>query len=345
SIAKDIAIVHTMHTEAINHDPGITFFQTGFQQPGRPSMGAWLSYGLGSENSDLPAFVVMISQGYGNMQALYSRLWGSGFLPSDHQGVPFRASGDPVLFLRDPKGMSRDDRRRMLDVVAQLNQSEHARAHDDEILTRIAQYEMAYRMQTSVPDLTDFSDEPDSTFELYGPDSRTPGTYASNCIMARRLAERGVRFIQLYHRGWDAHGNLPREIREQALATDQPHAGIIKDLKQSGLLEDTLVIWGGEFGRTVYCQGPLSEGNYGRDHHPRCFTMWFAGGGIRPGITYGKTDDYGYNIVENPMHVHDLHATMLHLLGINHEKLTYRYQGRRFRLTDVAGHVVKDLLA
>jgi hypothetical protein len=344
SIAKDICVIRTMHTEAINHDPGITFFQTGHQQPGRPSMGAWISYGLGSENSSLPAFVVMISQGAGNMQALFSRLWGSGFLPSEHQGVQFRSGADPVLFLSDPKGIARHDRRRMLDAVAELNRKEFERSADPEVLTRIAQYEMAYRMQMSVPELTDMSDEPDETFDLYGPESRTPGTFASNCLMARRLAERGVRFIQLYHRGWDAHGNLPTEIRAQCAATDQPQAGLIKDLKRRGLLDETLVVWGGEFGRTVYCQGPLSESNYGRDHHPKCFTMWMAGGGVKPGVSWGQTDDYGYNIVENPVHVHDLHATMMHQLGVDHERLTYKHRGRRFRLTDVSGHVLKDLI-
>ena len=344
SAAKDMCVIHTMHTEAINHDPGITFFQTGHQQPGRPSMGSWLSYGLGSENSSLPAFVVLISQGSGNMQALFSRLWGSGFLPSDHQGVQFRAAADPVLFLSDPKGLKRDDRRRMLDVIASLNNSEYQRCGDREILTRVSQYEMAYRMQMSVPELSDLSDEPEETFALYGDDARTPGTFGANCLMARRLAERGVRFIQLYHRGWDAHGNLPSEIRAQCMATDQAQAALIKDLKRRGLLDETLVVWGGEFGRTVYCQGPLSETNYGRDHHPKCFTMWMAGGGIKPGVTYGKTDDYGYNIAENPLHVNDLHATMLHLLGIDHERLNYKHQGRRFRLTDVGGEVLTDLL-
>jgi hypothetical protein len=308
-------------------------------------MGSWLSYGLGSENTSLPAFVVLISQGFGNMQALYSRLWGSGFLPSEHQGVQFRAGADPVLFLSNPKGVGRDERRSMLDAIAALNEREFQRSGDPEVQARIAQYEMAYRMQMSVPDLTDLTTEPEETFELYGEQSKTPGTFASNCLMARRLAERGVRFIQLYHRGWDAHGNLPNEIREQCKATDQAQAGLIKDLKRRGLLEETLVIWGGEFGRTVYCQGALSEDNYGRDHHPKCFTMWMAGGGVKPGISFGQTDDYGYNIVKDPMHVHDLHATMLHLLGIDHEKLIYKHQGRRFRLTDVAGHVMTELIA
>jgi len=345
SIANEICVVRSMHTDAINHDPGITFFQTGHQQPGRPSMGAWVSYGLGSENNSLPAFVVLISQGFGNMQALFSRLWGSGFLPSEHQGVQFRAASDPVLFLSDPKGVKREDRRRMLDAIAALNRREHERAGDPEIMTRIAQYEMAYRMQMSVPELTEMNDEPEETFQLYGEDSRTPGTFAANCLLARRLAERGVRFIQLYHRGWDAHGNLPAEIRGQCKATDQAQAGLIKDLRRRGLLDETLVVWGGEFGRTVYCQGPLSESNYGRDHHPKCFTMWMAGGGVKPGISYGETDDFGYNITRDPVSVHDLHATMLYLMGVDHEKLTFKHQGRRYRLTDVHGRVMSDLIA
>jgi uncharacterized protein DUF1501 len=344
SVANELCVMYSLHTDAINHDPGITFFQTGHQQPGRPSMGSWLSYGLGSANNSLPTFVVLISQGYGNMQALYSRLWGSGFLPSEHQGVQFRSAGDPVLFLKDPKGMRRQDRRRMLDAVATLNRKQFGRSNDAEILARISQYEMAYRMQMSVPELTDLNDEPEETFELYGPDAKKPGTFAANCLLARRLAERGVRFVQLYHRGWDAHGNLPREIREQCRMTDQPQAALIKDLRRRGLLDETLVIWGGEFGRTVYCQGALSKDNYGRDHHPKCFTMWMAGGGVKPGVTWGKTDDYGYNIVENPVSVNDLHATMLNQLGINHELLTYKFQGRRFRLTDVAGKVLTPLV-
>lgn len=344
SVADELCVIYSMHTDAINHDPGITFFQTGHQQPGRPSMGAWLSYGLGSENDSLPTFVVLISQGFGNSQALFSRLWGSGFLPSEHQGVQFRAATDPVLFLHNPKGMVRDDRRRMLDAVAALNQKEFDRSADPEILTRVSQYEMAYRMQMSVPDLTDLSDEPDEVFDLYGPNSRTPGTFAANCLLARRMAERGVRFIQLYQRGWDAHGNLPVEIREQCKLTDQPQAALIKDLRRRGLLDETLIVWAGEFGRTVYCQGPLSKDNYGRDHHPKAFTVWMAGGGVKPGVTWGRTDDFGYNIIENPVSVHDLHATMLHLLGIDHERLTYKFQGRRFRLTDVSGQVLRPLL-
>jgi len=349
SMAKELCVIKSMYTEAINHEPGITYFQTGHQQPGRPSIGAWLSYGLGSANDNLPSFVVMISQGEGNMQALSARMWGSGFLPSEHQGVKFRAGGDPVLFLSDPKGVRRDDRRQMLDAVNAINELEHERVQDPEIMARIAQGEMAYRMQMSVPELTDFSDEDPATLEMYGPDVNRPGSYASHCLLARRMAERDVRFIQLYHRGWDAHGNLPREIRAQCQATDQPQAALLKDLKQRGLLDDTLVIWGGEFGRGVYSQGALSETNYGRDHHPKCFTMWMAGGGVKPGISYGQTDEFGYNIVDKEnqgVHVHDLHATMLHLLGIDHERLTYRFQGRRYRLTDIASDNVKhDLLA
>lgn len=343
SIADDIALVRSIHTDAINHDPAITFFQTGFQLAGRPSIGAWLSYGLGSENSDLPAFVAMTSNRGG--QALYDRLWGSGFLPSRHQGVKFRASGDPVLYLSNPDGMSRDLRRKTLDHIGDLNRLHFDDFADPEIETRIAQYEMAFRMQTSVPDLTDLSDEPQSTFDLYGEDARKPGTYAYNVLMARRLSEKGVRFVQLFHRGWDTHGGLPKQLTARCKETDQASAALIKDLKERGLLEDTLVVWGGEFGRTVYCQGGLSDTNYGRDHHPRCFSMWLAGGGIKGGTVHGETDDYGYNIAQDPVSVHDLHATILHLMGINHERLTYRFQGRRYRLTDVHGHVVKNILS
>ena len=343
-IAGELCIVHSMHTEAINHEPGVTFLQTGSQIPGRPSIGSWLSYGLGQANDDLPCFVVLISRGFGNMQALSSRLWGSGFLPSDHQGVRFRSGKNPVLFLSDPDGVSRRDRRRMLDALAELNQESYDRYNDEETLARIAQAELAFRMQASVPELTDLSNEDEATLAMYGPDVRKPGTFAANCLLARRLAERDVRFIQLYHRGWDQHGNLPREIREQARMTDQPQAALIEDLKRRGMLEDTLVIWGGEFGRTVYCQGKYSETNYGRDHHPRCFTVWMAGGGVRPGITYGKTDEFGYNIVENGVHVHDLHATLMHLLGIDHERLTHKFQGRRYRLTDVAGKLIRGIM-
>ena len=346
-IVDDIAIIKTANTEAINHDPAITFIQTGSQQPGRPSMGSWVSYGLGSENQNLPAFVVLISQSSAiNVdQPLFSRLWGSGFLPSNYQGVNFRASGDPVLYLSDPPGVSKDTRRRMLDSVSKLNSLNSKAYGDPEIETRISQYEMAYRMQTSVPELMDLSKEPEHVFEMYGPDARKPGTYAANCLLARRLAERGVRFIQLYKRGWDQHNDLPRDLALQCKSVDQPSAALIQDLKQRGLLDDTLVLWGGEFGRTVYCQGKLTETNYGRDHHPRCFAVWMAGGGIKPGITIGETDDYCYNVVSDPVHVFDLQATVLHCLGVDHKRLTYKFQGRHFRLTDIAGEVVKQVLA
>ena len=344
-LANELCFVHSLHTEAINHEPGITFFQTGTQQPGRPSFGSWTSYGLGSGNANLPDFVVMITQGTGNMQALSARFWGSGFLPSEHQGCKLRSGGDPVLFLRDPAGVSREDRRAMLDTVEQMNEQEFARTLDPEIRSRVEQSEMAYRMQMSVPELTDFSNEDEATLEMYGPDVKKPGSFAANCLLARRLAERGVRFIQLYMRGWDAHDTLPAQIRAQSMSVDQPQAALLKDLRQRGLLDDTLVLWSGEFGRTCYSQGTLTPTNYGRDHHPRCFTCWMAGGGIQPGISYGKTDDYAYNIAENPVEVHDLHATMLHLLGFDHEKLTYRSQGRDFRLTDVSGKVMREWLA
>ncbi|HTM48411.1 MAG TPA: DUF1501 domain-containing protein [Bryobacteraceae bacterium] len=346
-IVDDIAIVKTMNTDAINHDPAITFIQSGSQQPGRPSMGAWVSYGLGSENQDLPAFVVLISQSSGlNIdQPLFSRLWGSGFLPSSHQGVMFRSGGDPVLYLFDPPGIGKDTRRRMLDGLAKLNQMQADVYGDPEIETRIKQYEMAYRMQTSVPSLMDLGDEPESTFALYGPDARKRGSYAANCLLARRLVERGVRFVQLYKRGWDQHNDLPRDLALQCQAVDQPSAALVIDLKQRGLLDDTLIVWGGEFGRTVYCQGALTQTNYGRDHHPRCFTMWAAGGGIKHGVSIGETDDYCYNVVSDPVHVHDLQATLLHCLGVDHKRLTYQFQGRRFRLTDVHGNVVEKMLA
>jgi len=327
-IADKLCFLKAVNTEAINHDPGITYLQTGHQQPGRPSLGAWLSYGIGSENSDLPAFIVLISQGSARResQALFQRLWGAGFLPSEHQGVNLRAAEDPVLYLSDPPGIDRGVRRRML------------------ITARIAQYEMAYRMQASVPELVDTSDEPQSTFDLYGEDARTAGTYAANCLLARRLAERDVRFIQLYHRGWDQHGDLPSDIRLQCGDVDRASAALVTDLERRGLLEDTLVVWGGEFGRTVYCQGTLAEDNYGRDHHGRCYTVWMAGAGIEPGTTYGETDDHCYNIVSGGVHIHDLNATILHQLGIDHERLTYRYSGRDFRLTDVHGRVVEEVL-
>jgi hypothetical protein len=346
-IVDDITIVKTVNTDAINHDPAITFIQSGSQQPGRPSMGAWVSYGLGSENRNLPAFVVMLSQAQALNpdQPLFSRLWGSGFLPSNHQGVRFRAGSNPVLYLRDPDGIDRETRRDMLDAVAQLNRARLAEFGDPEIETRISQYEMAFRMQTSVPDLLDLSKEPAHIFDLYGPDARKPGTYAANCLLARRLLERDVRFVQLYHRGWDQHNDLPRDLALQCKGTDRASAALVIDLKQRGLLDDTLVVWGGEFGRTVYCQGKLTEANYGRDHHPRCFTMWMAGGGMKRGFSYGETDDYCYNVVSNPVHVHDLQATILRCLGVDHLRLTYKYQGRHFRLTDVSGEVVKALLA
>jgi len=346
-IVDELCFVKTLHTEAINHDPAVTFFQTGAQLAGRPSIGAWLAYGLGSMTQDLPAFVVLISQGSGNPndQPLYDRLWGAGFLPSKYQGVKFRSQGDPVLYLSNPEGISTATRRRMLDDLAALNRMKLEQTGDPEIATRIAQYELAFRMQTSVPELTDISREPKATFELYGEDARQPGTYAANCLLARRLVERGVRFVQLFHRGWDQHTNLPKQIVGQCKDTDQASAALIVDLKRKGLLDDTLVVWGGEFGRTVYCQGELTADNYGRDHHPRCFTIWMAGGGIKPGVTFGATDDFSYNIAANPVHVHDLHGTILHCLGIEHTKLTYRFQGRDFRLTDVFGNVVRPILA
>jgi hypothetical protein len=344
-IVDDICVIKTVNTEAINHDPAITFIQTGFQQPGRPCMGAWLSYGLGTANQNLPAFIVMISNGKESDQPLYTRLWGSGFLPSEHQGVQFRGGSDPVLYLSNPPGVSPEARRRMLDGIAKLNQKQYNHFADPEINTRIAQYEMAFRMQTSVPDLVDVSKESESTLEMYGPDVKKPGTFAYNCLLARRMAERGVRFIQLYHRGWDQHNNLPKRIREQCKDTDQASAALVQDLKQRGLLDDTLVIWGGEFGRTVYSQGKLEKDNYGRDHHGRCYSIWMAGGGVKPGFSYGKTDDHCYNIAENPVHIHDLNATVLHSLGLDHEKLTYRFQGRDFRLTDIHGEIVKGILA
>jgi hypothetical protein len=344
-VADELAIIKSLHTEAINHDPAVTFLQTGFQLAGRPSVGAWVSYGLGSENQDLPAFVVMVSQGTGGTQALADRSWGSGFLPSRYQGVKFRSGADPVLYLSNPPGYEGPARRRFLDDLAKLNQQKLRDYQDPEVATRIAQYEMAFRMQTSVPELADLSSEPESMFELYGPDARQPGSYAANCILARRLAERGVRFIQLFHRGWDQHSNLPRDIRAQCRQTDQPSAALLQDLQQRGLLDDTLVVWGGEFGRTVYSQGTLTADNYGRDHHPRCFAMWMAGGGIKGGVTHGETDDFGYNVVRDPVDVHDMHATLLHCLGVDHTKLTYKFQGRHFRLTDVAGKVIRGITA
>jgi len=343
-ITDELCFVKSMYTEAINHDPAITFMQTGSQLPGRPSIGSWLNYGLGSDNENLPSFVVLVTKNKRG-QPLYSRLWGNGFLPSEHQGVQFRAGKDPVLYLNNPEGITHASRRDQLDYLKKLQEIQFDNIADPEIEARITQYEMAYRMQTSVPEVMDISDEPDHIYQMYGPDSTQPGTYAANCLLARRLAEKGVRFIQLYHMGWDQHENLPNQIKGQALDTDQASAALIMDLKQRGMLEDTLVIWGGEFGRTNYSQGVLTDTNYGRDHHPRSFTIWMAGGGIKSGMVYGKTDEFGYNIIENPVHVHDFQATVLHLLGIQHEKLTYKYQGRRFRLTDVHGELVKDILA
>ena len=342
-VVDDLCIVRSMYTEAINHDPAITFFQSGSQIAGRPSMGAWVHYGLGSDNEDLPAFVVLITPGKVD-QPLYARLWGSGFLPSEHQGVQFRSGKDAVLYLGNPDGVSREGRRLLLDRLRDLHEHAAEQLGDGEVDGRIAQYEMSYRMQASVPGVMDVSNESEETFALYGPDSRKPGTFAANCLLARRLAERGVKFVQLYHQGWDQHDNLPRDIERQCRETDQASAALIVDLKRRGLLDDTLVVWGGEFGRTSYSQGKLTATNYGRDHHPRCFSVWMAGGGVKPGLVYGETDDFSYNVIDNPVHVHDFHATLLHLLGVDHEQLTYFYQGRRFRLTDVHGTVVKDLL-
>ena len=346
-IVDEIALIRSVHTEAINHDPAITFFQTGSQLPGRPSMGSWIDYGLGSSNQNLPAFVVLhsvASEGTAG-QGLLARLWGAGFLPSRHQGVQFRSNGDPVLYLTDPPGMSRERRRTMLDGAAALNKLHYQRVGDPEIETRIEQYEMAYRMQASVPELMDVSGEPESVYDLYGPDSKKPGTFAANCLLARRLAERDVRFIQLYHRGWDHHGDIPKRLPVSARDTDQPSAALVKDLKQRGLLEDTLVVWAGEFGRTPYAQGDPKPEKYGRDHHGRCFSIWMAGAGVKPGQVHGATDDYGFNIAEDPVAIFDVQATILHLLGIDHEKLVYRFQGRRFRLTDTEGQLIQSVLA
>ncbi len=345
-IMDECCVIRSMHTEAINHDPAIMLFQTGHQQPGRPSFGAWASYGLGSENSSLPAFVVLLSRGSAARPAdpLYARLWGSGFLPSSHQGVAFRAGQDPFLYLSNSPGIDAATRRDQLDVIAALNARQAEFVHDPEIRTRVAQYEMAFRMQSSVPNLIDLSDETAATLDAYGPESQQPGTFARHCLLARRMAERGVRFIQLYHRGWDQHYNLPSDLRLQCRDVDQPVAALISDLKQRGLLDETLVIWGGEFGRTTYSQGKVEAANYGRDHHGRCFTMWLAGGGIRPGMIHGETDEFCYNVIRDPVHVHDLNATLLHQLGIDHTQLTFRSQGRNFRLTDVHGNVVKEIL-
>ncbi|MCC5929224.1 MAG: DUF1501 domain-containing protein [Cyclobacteriaceae bacterium] len=343
-IVDELCIIRSMHTEAINHDPALTFFQTGAQQGNRPSMGAWLSYGLGSENSNLPAFCVLLSRGRGNGQGVYSKLWTNGFLDSVHQGVQFSSGEDPVLYLNNPTGLDKKLRRQMLDKLSELNHLTLSEFGDPEIATRISQYEMAYKMQTAVPDVTDLSKEPDDIIKMYGPECLVPGSYAANCLLARKLSESGVRFVQIYHQGWDQHGNLPNEMAGQARDVDQASAALIMDLKQRGLLDETLVIWGGEFGRTNYCQGRFQADNYGRDHHPRCFSVWMAGGGVKPGIVYGETDEFGYNIVKDPVHVHDFHATMLHLLGMNHERLVFKHLGRRYRLTDVHGNVVNDIL-
>ncbi len=343
-VADELCVVKSMYTEAINHGPGVTFMQTGSQFPGRPSMGAWLSYGLGSMNANLPSFVTLVTKNKGG-QPLVSRLWGSGFLPGKHAGTRFRPDKDAILYLNSPNGVEAADRRKMLDRLNQLHEIQLERTGDPSLETRIAQYEMGFRMQASIPEVTSIQDEPESTFKLYGEDAKKPGTYAANCLLARRLAEKDVRFIQLYHPGWDQHGGLPGGISRQCKETDQASAALIQDLKQRDMLKDTLVIWGGEFGRTNYCQGKFNAKNFGRDHHPRCYSMWFAGGGVKPGFSYGASDDYSYNIAENGVHVHDFHATILHLLGIDHERLTYKYQGRYFRLTDVHGHVVKDIIS
>lgn len=344
-IADELCMIKSMHTEAINHDPAVTFMQTGSQFSGRPSIGSWTSYGLGSDNENLPSFVVLITKGKQGGQPLYARLWGNGFLPSQHQGVQFRAGKNPVLFLENPAGVSSEKRREQLDYLNKLGKLSYDENLDPEVLSRMEQYEMAYRMQTSVPEIMDTKGEPDYIYDMYGEDSREPGTFAANCLLARRLAERDVKFIQLYHQGWDAHGGLPNLMKRQCGETDQASAALITDLKQRGLLEDTLVIWGGEFGRTSYSQGQITKDNYGRDHHPKCFSLFMAGAGVKKGFTYGTTDDFGYNITSNPVHVHDFQATLMHLMGVDHERLTFKYQGRRFRLTDVHGHVVEDILA
>ncbi len=342
TVVDDLCFIKSMHTEQINHDPAVTFAQTGFQIAGRPSLGAWVTYGLGTMNEDLPAFVVMIT---GTGQALAERQWGTGFIPSRYQGIKLRSVGDPVLYVSDPAGFDKSQRSRFIEDLQKLNQLEFEAVHNPEITTRIAQYEMAFRMQTSVPELTDLSKEPEHTYELYGPDSRKPGTFAANCLMARRLAERGVRFIQLYHRAWDHHATLPKNIRTASREVDQPSAGLIQDLKERGMFDETLVIWAGEFGRTVYSQGKLTADDYGRDHHPRAFTIWMAGGGIKPGVSIGATDDYSYNITQDPVHIHDLNATIMRCLGIDHTRLTYKHQGRHFRLTDTEGHIVQKALS
>jgi Protein of unknown function (DUF1501) len=344
SMADDMCFVRSLYTEAINHDPALTFFQTGAQVGNRPSMGSWISYGLGSENKNLPAFCVLLSKGKGNGQGVYSKLWNNGFLDSIHQGVQFSSGEEPVKYLTDPEFIKRADKRLMLDELSALNDAAYKNIGDPEIVTKIQQYELAYRMQMAVPELTSLQNEPESIIKMYGPECLVPGTYAANCLLARKLSENGVRFVQLYHQGWDTHGNLPKEIEGQCRDVDQSSAALIKDLKQRGLLDETLVIWGGEFGRTNYCQGALSKDNYGRDHHPRCFTIWMAGGGVKPGV-FGETDEFGYNITKLPVHVHDFQATVLHLMGIDHERFTYKHQGRRYKLTDIAGNVVHDLIS
>ncbi|WP_234736985.1 DUF1501 domain-containing protein [Tellurirhabdus bombi] len=343
-IVDELCFIRTLHTDAINHDPAVTFFQTGSQQGGRPSFGSWVSYGLGSDNQNMPAFVVLLSKGRDGDQPLYAKLWSNGFLPSVHQGVVFRSGPDPVFYLNNPPGIDKTSRRRMLDYLAKMHQEQYKHVLDPEINNRMAQYEMAYRMQTSVPETLDIGKEPQYIFDLYGPDSRKPGTFAANCLLARKLIEKDVKFVQLYHQGWDQHGNLPNDIKIQAKSVDQASAALVMDLKQRGLLDETLVIWGGEFGRTNYSQGKLSKENYGRDHHPRCFTVWMAGAGIRKSMVYGETDEFGYNIIQNPVHVHDFQATLLHLMGVDHEKLIFKHQGRRYRLTDVHGKVIKPVL-
>lgn len=344
-IADELCIINSMYTEAINHDPALTFLQTGAQQGNRPSMGAWLSYGLGNENNNLPAFTVLLSRGVGNGQGVYSKLWSNGFLDSVHQGVQFSKGEDPVLYLRDQDGMSRESRRIMLDQIAELNEKSYLEFGDPEIASRIQQYEMAYRMQTAIPEVMDISKEPESIVKLYGPDCLVPGTFAANCLLARKLSENGVRFVQLYHQGWDQHGNLPYEIAQQAKDVDQASAALVMDLKQRGMLDETLVIWGGEFGRTSYTQGELTKDNYGRDHHPRCYSIWMAGGGIKPGIIYGETDELGYNIIKDPVHVHDFQATVLNQMGLDHKKLIFKHLGRRYRLTDISGEVVRNIIS
>jgi hypothetical protein len=343
-IVDELCFVKSMYTDAINHDPAITFIQSGSQFPGRPSIGSWLSYGLGSDNENLPSFVVLVTQGQTG-QPIYARLWGNGFLPSEHQGVQFRAGKNPVLYLSNPPGVEPESRREQLDYLSKLQQMQYDEFEDPDIQARISQYEMAYRMQTSVPEIMDISKEPDYIYDMYGPDSRKPGTFAANCLLARRLAEKGVKFIQLYHRDWDHHGGLPQGLPVKCKETDQSSAALIMDLKQRGLLEDTLVIWGGEFGRTSYSQGRLSAETYGRDHHNKCFTIFMAGAGVKRGFTYGATDEFGYNIAQDPVHVHDFQATLLHILGIDHEKLTHKFQGRRYRLTDVHGKVVREIIS